>query len=98
MSWLAVAVAASFCVPFALGFVAKFSETNGSLPGVTGGYLTPLVYGLSSILALQSVLLLANLRQGRLLGNGNIMLGAGPIRRRKLIAVFAVLMIGWVCN
>ena len=98
MSWLAVAVAASFCVPFALGFVAKFSETNGSLPGVTGGYLTPLVYGLSSMLALQSVLLLANLRQGRLLGNGNIMLGAGPIRRRKLIAVFAVLMIGWVCN
>lgn len=66
----------------------------------TGWYSTAFIYGLSSTLALQSVLLLANLRQGRLLGNGNIMrgLGAGPMRRHKLIAVFAVLMIGWVCN
>jgi membrane protease YdiL (CAAX protease family) len=100
VSWLAVAIAASFCIPFALSFIARNPRTVGSLTGVTNWYPTPLVYWLGSILALQSVLLLANLSQGRVLGNGDIMLGlgAGPMRRRKLIAVFAVLMIGWICN
>jgi hypothetical protein len=97
--WLLAAAAASYCVPFLLGFISGLSQAVARAHGITGWRPTPLIYSLAATLALQATVLLADLHQGRILGDGNIMLGlgAGPVRRHKLIVVFAVLMVAWVC-
>lgn len=97
--WLLAGVAASYCVPFLLGFISGVSQATARAHGAAGWRLTPLIYSLAATVALQATVLLADLRQGRMLGNGNIMLGlgAGPVRRHKLIILLAVLMVGWVC-
>jgi hypothetical protein len=97
--WLLAAAAASYCLPFLFGVISGLSEAVARVHGAAGWRLTPLIYSLVATIALQATLLLADLRQGRMLGNGDVMigLGAGPARRHKLIAVFSVLMVAWVC-
>jgi hypothetical protein len=97
--WLLAAVAASVCTTSVVGFVAGFSQTVARAHGGIGWHPPPLIYGLASTIALQATLLIADVWQGRLLGGGNITLGLGamPVRRHRLVAVFAVLMILWVC-
>ena len=98
--WLLAAVTASVCTTFAVGFVAGFSQTVARAHGGVGWHPPALIYGLASTIALQVTLLLADVRQGRSLGSGNIVRGlsAGPMRRHGLVALFAILMILWVCG
>jgi hypothetical protein len=97
--WLLAGVAASYCVPFLLGFISGLSQALARADGATGWRMTPLIYSLAATVALQATVLLADYRQGRMLGNGDIMfgLGAGPARRPDFIVVLAVLMVAWVC-
>lgn len=87
----AAAYAAAFLVAFFAGLLQALTHTQGWRPST-------LAYALGGTVALQSVLLLADFHQGRLLGNRSLAagLGAGPVRRPRLIVLFAVLMVAWV--
>jgi len=88
------AMAASFVIVFVIVLVRRMADAHA-----TPGWLpAPLVYALPAAVALQATLLFADLRQGRRFGNGSLAagLGAGPVRRRGLIALLLVAMIAWV--
>ncbi|HEY3846495.1 MAG TPA: CPBP family intramembrane glutamic endopeptidase [Acetobacteraceae bacterium] len=96
--WLLLAEIASVCVAVLAGFIAGFTRAVAHAQGTEGWQPDLLFYALIATIALQGTLLLADLRQGRSAGRGNLAvgLGAGPMRRHRLIALFAGLMIAWV--
>jgi uncharacterized protein len=96
--WLVAAEFASFCVAVLIGGVAGLSLGIAHTHGLEGWKPDVLFYGLVATIALQGTLLFADLRQGRSVGYGNLVLGlgAGPMRRHRLIAGFAGLMVAWV--
>ncbi len=96
--WLLAAEFASFFVAVLVGVIAGVSLGVSHIHGAAGWKLDLLFYGLVATIALQATLLLADLMQGRSVGRGNLAmgLGFGPMRRHRLTAVFAGLMIAWV--
>jgi membrane protease YdiL (CAAX protease family) len=96
--WLLLAEFVSICVAVLAGVVAGFSRAVAHAHGTEGWHPDLLGYTLIATIALQTTLLLADLKQGRSAGRGNLAigLGAGPMRRHRLIALFAGLMIAWV--
>ncbi len=96
--WLLLAEFASLCVAVLIGFIAGVSLAVARAHGADGWRPGLLFYGLVGTLALQATLLLAALKQGRSVGRGNLALGLGatPMRRHRLIAVFAGLVVVWV--
>ena len=96
--WLLAAEFASIGIAVVAGVVAGLSQGIAHAHGAEGWQPTLLLYALIGTLALQATLLFADLKQGRSVGRGNLAvgLGAGPMRRHRLIAFFAALMIAWV--
>jgi membrane protease YdiL (CAAX protease family) len=88
----------SFFVAVLVGVIAGVSLGVAHIHGAQGWKPDLLFYGLVATIALQATLLLADLKQGRSVGRGNLAmgLGAGPMRRPRLIAVFAGLIVAWV--
>jgi len=98
MLWLLAAELLAICVAVLAGFTAGFSRVVAHRHGAEGWTPSLLFYQLVGTVALQATLLLADLTQGRSLGGGKLAvgLGAAPMRRHRLIALFAGLMIAWV--
>jgi membrane protease YdiL (CAAX protease family) len=96
--WLLIAELAAAVIPFVVGFVNAMSRAGGHAHTITASVPLPAVYALAGTVALQATLLFADLRQGRIFGDGSLAagLGAGPVRRRLLLAVLATLMVAWV--
>ncbi len=96
--WLLAAEFASFFVAVLVGVVAGVTLAVAHAHGADPWKPDLLFYGLVATIALQATLLFAALRQGRSAGRGNLVtgLGAVPMRRRGLIAVFALVMVAWV--
>jgi membrane protease YdiL (CAAX protease family) len=96
--WLLLAQSASICIAVLAGIIAGLSEALAHSQGTEAWHPDLLFYLLIATIALQATLLLAALRQGRTVGGGNLAigLGAAPMRRHGLVAVFAGLMIAWV--
>lgn len=96
--WLLAAEFASACVAVLIGAVAGISQGVAHIHGVDGWKPSVLFYGLVATIALQATLLCAALKLGRSVGHGDLVLGlgAGPMRRRRLIGVFAGLIVAWV--
>ena len=96
--WLLAAEFAALAASFAIAFCLALARSVASPHAGPGWLPSPLAYALPATVALQATLLFADLRQGRIFGHGNIAagLGAGPVRRRRLIALLLVLMIAWV--
>ena len=82
----------------AAGAIAGISLRIAHAHGAEGWQPDLLFYTVLATAALQATLLAAGLRQGRSAGGGDLALGLGaaPMRRRRLIVVFAGLMIAWV--
>jgi hypothetical protein len=95
---LLLAEIASVCVAVLAGFIVGFTRAVAHAQGTEGWQPDLLFYALIATIALQATLLLADLRQGRSAGRGNLAtgLGAVPMRRHRLVALFAGLMIAWV--
>lgn len=89
---------ASFFVAVGAGAIAGLSLAVAHAHGAEGWKPDLLFFTLVGTTALQATLLAAGLRQGRSTGGGDLALGLGaaPMRRRRLIAVFAGLMVAWV--
>lgn len=98
MLWLALSQVAAVATAFLLAALVAVLHGLLRRHGVAAPRPDPLSYALPATVALQAVLLFANWRQGRRLGGGNLAagLGAGPVRRRGLIAIFVVLIVAWV--
>lgn len=96
--WLVAAEFASLFVAVLAGAIAGVFLAAARAYGATSWKPDLLFYGLVATIALQATLLLADLKQGRSVGGGNLAagLGAAPMRRHRLIALFAGLMIAWV--
>jgi uncharacterized protein len=96
--WLLAAEFASVCTAVVTGIASGVSQGVAHIQGAEGWHPDPMFYGLVATLALQATLLLADLKQGRSVGRGDLRigLGTGPMRRRWLIAVFAGLILAWV--
>jgi membrane protease YdiL (CAAX protease family) len=96
--WLLGAEFASVCTAVVMGAAAGISQGFAHIHGAEGWKPDTLFYGLVATLALQATLLFADLKQGRSVGRGDLRLGlgTGPMRRRWLIAVFALLIVAWV--
>ena len=96
--WLLLAEFVSVCFAVLAGFIAGFSRAVAHAHGTEGWQPDLLGYTLIATIALQTTLLLADLKQGRSAGRGNLAIGLGarPMRRHRLIALFAGLMIAWV--
>jgi uncharacterized protein len=96
--WLFAAEAASFCVPILVGTIVGIALAVTRAVGAAGWQPDLLFYAVVATSALQATLLIADLRRGRSVGRGNLAIGLGalPMRRHWLIAVFAVLMASWV--
>jgi CAAX protease family protein len=96
--WLLAAVFASVCGVVVVAFVAGVTRGYAHVHGGTGWTPGPLDEALAGTIALQATLLFADLKQGRWVGRGDLArgLGAGPMRRHRLIAAFAGLMLVWV--
>jgi uncharacterized protein len=95
--WLLGAVVASFCGIALAAVIAAISQGIARAHGTAGWQPDLFAYALISTLVLQATLLLADLKQGRSVGHGNLAngLGAGPMRRPRLIAALAGLLIAW---
>jgi membrane protease YdiL (CAAX protease family) len=89
---------AALCTAVLMGVVVGFSRGLARSHGGVGGYPNPLIYVLTSTIVLQGTLLFADLRQGRLYGHGDLAvgLGAGPMRRYRLVALIAGAAIVWI--
>ena len=96
--WLLAAECSAFVVAAVAGAVAGITGAITHSHGWAGWTPNLLFYGAVATIALQGTLLLADLKQGRSVGRGNVALGLGavPIRRLGLVALFAGLMVGWV--
>jgi len=96
--WLLAAECASVCVAVLIGVVAGVSLGIAYAHDLQLWKPDALFYGLVATIALQATLLCAGLKQGRSAGHGNLVLGlgAGPMRRHWLIAVYAGLIVAWV--
>jgi len=96
--WLIVAEAAAFMLAVLIVAVATFIEHRAHPDGAAGWRPSPFVYALPATVALQATLLFADFRQGRYFGAGDVAagLGAGPVRRRGLIALLGALVVAWV--
>jgi membrane protease YdiL (CAAX protease family) len=96
--WVLAAETASIGVVVLVGAVTGIAEGLAYRRGVAGWNVNPLIYGAVATIALQAILLLADLKQGRTVGRGNLALGlsATPIRRPGLIVVFVAMMLAWV--
>jgi membrane protease YdiL (CAAX protease family) len=96
--WLLLAESASICAAVLAGVIAGLSQALARSQGTEAWHPDPRLYLLIATIALQVTLLLTALGQGRAVGGGNraIGLGAVPMRRYGLIAVFAGLMVAWV--
>ena len=96
--WLLAAEFAAAASSFLIVFFIVLAHTVESPHARPGWLPDPLAYVLPATVALQATLLFADLRQGRVLGHGNLAagLGAGTVRRRGLVVVLLVLMIAWV--
>ena len=96
--WLLTAEFASVCVAVLIGAVAGISQGIAHTRGAEGWKPGVLFFGLAATIALQATLLFAAVKQGRSAGHGDLVpgLGAGTMRRHRLIAVFAGAMVAWV--
>lgn len=96
--WLLAGQAGAAATAFLIAFAVSAGQAITHRPGASAWKPAPLDLALAATVALQAILLFADLRQGRILGDGNLAagLGAGPVRRRGLIALFIVLIIVWV--
>lgn len=86
--WLLLAEAGSLLVPICLGIAAGLGRWR----------MSPLAYALPATIALQAILLLGSWWQARFVGQGSRAAGLGwrPVRRPRLVAGFALLMVVWV--
>ncbi len=96
--WLLGAEFASVCAVVLFGAGTGIAEGVAHIHGSAGWKPDPLFYAAVGTVALQATLLLADLKQGRSVGRGNLVLGlsATPIRRHRLVILFVVLMLAWV--
>lgn len=96
--WVVLAHIAAFAVAFLIAIVAGFHDALAGRHGGVDWNLSPASYALPATAALQAGLLYAAVRQGLLSGHGSLPagLGAGPVRRRGLVALFVALIIGWL--
>ena len=96
--WLVSAQAVGFEIAFLIVVAAALSDAIAGRHGGRGWDRGPLAYALPATAGLQAMLLLADFRQGRSLGHGNLLagLGAGPMRRHGIIVLFVLLIIAWV--
>ncbi|HTW72188.1 MAG TPA: CPBP family intramembrane glutamic endopeptidase [Acetobacteraceae bacterium] len=96
--WLLAAEFAAWAASFVIVFCLVVARSVADRHAAPGWVPPPLAYALPGTVALQATLLFADLRQGRIFGRGSLAagLGAGPVQRRRLIALLVVLMIASV--